>query len=194
MRGFFPMISPQTTEIIFLCLSGAAGSLMRLVVNDQKLQLPKFDGGNLYLGALGSIFVGAALGGIIDHSYITAFTAAYTGASITSKLIPPLISTPNNAVESVEDIMKRVCTARNVPYDIAYKVAKCESGLRRDAINVNTTGSRDRGLYQINDKYHPDVIDAQAFDPEFAINWFCDAYLAGKLDAYWSASKKCWGV
>lgn len=188
------MIPHETTEIILLALSGAAGSLMRLVVNDQKLQLPKFDGGSLYLGALGSVLIGAAVGAVIDHSYITAFTAAYTGMSLTDKIVQKIPNPEQHAPETVEQIISRVCLARNVPFDIALRVARCESGLRPQALNVNTTGSRDRGIYQINDKYHPDVTDAQAFDPEFAANWFCTAYLNGKLDAYWSASKKCWGA
>jgi hypothetical protein len=33
------------------------------------------------------------------------------------------------------------------------------------AVYVNTDGSRDRGLWQINDKYHPEVTDEEAFDP-----------------------------
>lgn len=44
-------------------------------------------------------------------------------------------------------------------------VALAESGGDPNATNVNTDGSRDRGLYQINDKYHPEVSDTCAYDP-----------------------------
>ena len=50
-------------------------------------------------------------------------------------------------------------------------IAWAESGLRTDALGHNgptagcPNGSRDRGLWQINDCYHPTVSDAQAFDP-----------------------------
>jgi flagellar biosynthesis chaperone FliJ len=33
------------------------------------------------------------------------------------------------------------------------------------AVYVNTDGSRDRGLWQINDRWHPEVTDECAFDP-----------------------------
>lgn len=51
-------------------------------------------------------------------------------------------------------------------------IAWAESGLRTDAIGINpgprpgTVASRDRGLWQINDYYHPDVSDACAFNAE----------------------------
>jgi soluble lytic murein transglycosylase-like protein len=31
--------------------------------------------------------------------------------------------------------------------------------------------SRDRGLAQINDYWHPSITDSQAFNPQFAVNW-----------------------
>lgn len=54
---------------------------------------------------------------------------------------------------------------------IAVAIAWAESGLRTDAVGHNgptqgcPNGSRDRGLWQINDCYHADVSDACAFDP-----------------------------
>ena len=53
---------------------------------------------------------------------------------------------------------------------IAVAIAWAESGLRTDAIGYNRDPdthqvlSRDRGLWQINDYWHPDVSDACAFD------------------------------
>ena len=40
-----------------------------------------------------------------------------------------------------------------------------ESGRNPLAKHVNTDGSIDRGLWQINDKAHPDVTDQAAYDP-----------------------------
>lgn len=40
-----------------------------------------------------------------------------------------------------------------------------ESGRDPAAKHVNKDGSIDRGLWQINDRAHPEVTDAQAFDP-----------------------------
>jgi peptidoglycan hydrolase-like protein with peptidoglycan-binding domain len=49
----------------------------------------------------------------------------------------------------------------------AIAVALAESGGRTDAVNTvgNTPSSRDRGLWQINSYWHPEVSDAQAFNP-----------------------------
>lgn len=57
---------------------------------------------------------------------------------------------------------------------IAGAICDAESGRNTNAVgeNVNDHGrvwSRDRGLWQINDVYHPDVSDGCAFDP------FCNA-------------------
>jgi len=47
----------------------------------------------------------------------------------------------------------------------AVAIAMAESGFNPNATNVNTNGSTDRGLWQINNFAHPDVSDACAFDP-----------------------------
>lgn len=44
-------------------------------------------------------------------------------------------------------------------------IIAAESGRDPNAKHVNTDGSTDRGLWQINDKAHPDVSDATAYDP-----------------------------
>jgi hypothetical protein len=50
----------------------------------------------------------------------------------------------------------------------AVAVGLAESGGRSDALGLNSDGSRDRGPWQINDRAHPDVSDACAFDPPCA--------------------------
>lgn len=55
-----------------------------------------------------------------------------------------------------------------------------ESGF--DPAAVGNVDPRDRGLVQINSFWHPDVSDAEAFDPVFSINWAAD-YFAGNLAA-----------
>lgn len=42
--------------------------------------------------------------------------------------------------------------------------------------NVITPASTDYGLWQINDRYHPDVTQAQAFDPVFATAYAYQMY------------------
>jgi peptidoglycan hydrolase-like protein with peptidoglycan-binding domain len=56
---------------------------------------------------------------------------------------------------------------RDAGLPIAVAVALAESNGQTDAVNVtgNTPPSRDRGVWQINDYWHPEVSDAEAFDP-----------------------------
>lgn len=58
-----------------------------------------------------------------------------------------------------------------IPYLL--ELSYCESRLGEIQINDkgNTPPSRDRGLFQINDYWHKDITDAQAFDLEFATKW-----------------------
>lgn len=44
-------------------------------------------------------------------------------------------------------------------------IIAAESGRNPDARHVNTDGSVDRGLWQINDKAHPGIPDLCAYDP-----------------------------
>jgi len=96
-----------------------------------------------------------------------------------------------NGVETVEETIIRICKEELVDPAIAIKVAKCESQLNSSAINVNSGGSRDRGIFQINDKYHPEMSDEDCFNIERSTKFFCKAFKAGHLD-WWSATKKCW--
>lgn len=93
--------------------------------------------------------------------------------------------------ETVEDIIKRVAKEEGVNVTKAVRVAKCESGLDPKAVNVNKNGSKDRGVFQWNDKWHPEISDECAFDVECATRAFCKAYREGHL-SWWNATKDCW--
>jgi soluble lytic murein transglycosylase-like protein len=75
-----------------------------------------------------------------------------------------------------------------------------ESGFNPDAPdNVNyingVADSRDRGLAQINDKWHPDVTDEMARNPEFAIEFIAKA-LADKYKEHgdWNLASASYNV
>lgn len=59
---------------------------------------------------------------------------------------------------------------------VAIAVAMAESSCSPHAVNVNSGGSRDRGLWQMNSVYHPEVSDSCAFQIQ------CNA------DAAWNTS------
>lgn len=92
---------------------------------------------------------------------------------------------------SVEGIIRRVCDEQGVDSDLAVRVAKAESGLNPEAKNINTTGSVDRGVFQWNDRWHPEVSDECAYDVECATRKFCKAVKNGNLQ-WWDATRDSW--
>lgn len=74
--------------------------------------------------------------------------------------------------------------------DLLCDICRCESGFKLTAKLVNSPTSIDRGLFQWNNKYHPEITDAIAYDPEKATRLACQAIKSGKN--YWPASQKCW--
>lgn len=95
--------------------------------------------------------------------------------------------------ETVEQIIQRVARDEGVDPDLALRVAKCESGLNPGARNANSPESIDRGLFQINNYWHPEVSDETAYDAERSTRFFCQAFKEGNL-TWWNASKKCWDI
>lgn len=58
-----------------------------------------------------------------------------------------------------------------------------ESGGWTQAVNTNADGTKDRGLWQFNTKWHPEVSDAAAFDPKRAA---VEAFRVSKGGTDWS--------
>ena len=94
-------------------------------------------------------------------------------------------------VESAGEQIRRIAIEEKVDPELAYKVAKCESSLNPHARGINAAGSEDRGVFQWNSKYHPEIDDDCAFDVECATRAFCKAVKEGHL-SWWNASKECW--
>lgn len=179
-----------TYPFIFF-LAGALGALTQDIIEGNSITFPKKIGDTLHLGFLGGIVVGGLAGYLIDGQFITAFIAGYSGTSIIEGLIGKPGQEEPEPCLTIEEIIRKVATREMVDCDLAVRVAKCESGLNPKAINTNTDGSKDRGIFQINDKWHPDVSDEQAFDPYFSAEFFCKAFKSGKLE-WWKATKHCW--
>lgn len=76
--------------------------------------------------------------------------------------------------------------------DLLCDICNCESGFVLTAKLVNSPKSIDRGLFQWNSLYHPDITDEIAYDPEKATRLACKAIKSGKAKTYWSASMSCW--
>jgi len=67
---------------------------------------------------------------------------------------------------------------------MAQCIAGAESGWQRDAVNFNPDGSRDRGVFQINSRWHEAMPDAEAFDPVANVRY---AYLVSQGGTDWGA-------
>lgn len=72
---------------------------------------------------------------------------------------------------------------------LALAVSFCESSWRPDV--RGKVDKRDRGLYQINKRWNPDVSDECAFSVECSTKWFVKEVEKGRLWK-WKASKSCW--
>jgi len=67
---------------------------------------------------------------------------------------------------------------------MAQCIAGAESAWQRDAVNLNPDGSRDRGVFQINSRWHGTMPDAEAFDPVANVRY---AFLVSRGGTDWSA-------
>lgn len=170
---------------------GAVGALIKDILTDGGLALPRVNQGKISLGFLGSALIGGVTACIADNDPLTALTAGFTSFAIIESLILQKREIIPQRNESIEELIRRIANQNGIDAELAIKVARCESSLNPKAINVNDGGSIDRGLYQINNKYHPEVTEAQAFDPEFATQFFCTAFKNGNL-SWWKATQKCW--
>jgi hypothetical protein len=183
----------MTLEYLIVALGGAAGALVKLIIADNFLVLPKKIDGKLSLGFLGSLLIGAFVGYMIDGSFVTAAMAGFTGFSVIENLVPGKAKTAEADKATVEKIIRLITAEESVDADLAVRVAECESGLDPKATHTNADGSIDRGLFQINTKWHPEAGDEIAFSIESSTRFFCKAFKAGNL-SWWDNSKACWGL
>lgn len=140
-------------------------------------------------GGLSLKFSGA--NGVVG-TILTVIVAFYFGKKeIYDRVVTQKLST--GKVETVEQIIRRIAKEEGVDADLAVRVSKCESGLNPSAKNTNPKGSIDRGVFQWNNKYHPEITDHCAYGVECATRAFCCALKDGNL-SWWNASKKCWDV
>ena len=179
------------TEILIIFFAGAVGALAKDIVKDNSLKLPKKINGELSLGFLGGMLTGGIVGYLVDGNPVTAFLGGYAGTAVIENLLLKKNSQSNSDPVSIETLIRGIAKQEGVDPDLAVRVAQCESNLDPRAINVNTTGSKDRGIFQINDKWHPSVSDEAAFDPVRATQFFCKAFKDGHLE-WWKATKTCW--
>ena len=70
---------------LFIC--GAIGAITKDVLKDNKIKLPEFKAGELYLGCIGGMILGAIAGYLVDNDPVTAFLGGYSGKQIIESLV-----------------------------------------------------------------------------------------------------------
>jgi len=70
------------------------------------------------------------------------------------------------------------------------RIGKCESGLRPEALGINTNRTVDRGIFQIN-SIHKGLTNADAFDFQKNIRYGYKLFLKQGTTP-WNSSAKCW--
>ena len=77
--------------------------------------------------------------------------------------------------DEVESLIRDIAREHNFQWtDYLIRLAKCESQLNPNAVNAHNNSpasSKDRGVFQINDHWHPEVSDEVAFDVRLATEW-----------------------
>lgn len=170
---------------------GACGALVKMCMDEDGILMPNYKDGKIYLGGIAGIIIGAVSGVIANQNPLSAFLGGYAGTGLITAVVASGSVNKPTKCPTVEDQIRTIASQNGIDGDLAVKVAKCESGLNPQAVNINQDNGTDRGLYQINSKYHPRVTDAQAFDITFSTQFFCDAFKSGNL-SWWNASRKCW--
>lgn len=181
----------MTQEILTLFLAGAIGALAKDILEDGGLQMPFKKDGIFYVGFIGAMIIGGFVGYVVDGGLLEAGLAGFTGYAAIGAMIGKKKNKDPESTASIETMIRFVCKSEGVDAELALKVAKCESALNPKATNTNTDGSIDRGLFQINSKWHPEVTEEQAFDPIFSTKFFCQAFKNGNLK-WWNATQSCW--
>lgn len=75
-------------DTLILFLAGGFGAIIRDVLVDGKLVLPKVEDGALLLGFLGGVLIGAFAGYVVDNNPLTACLGGFAGYEIISNLLP----------------------------------------------------------------------------------------------------------
>lgn len=212
-RLAFVIIALMTTLHLISIGMGIFGALINEIIIDNEVVLPKKTNGKINLGILSNLLIGGLAGWAANDSPMTSFLAGYAGKSFIESLIstyrgparaqekidplpeaPPSPAPVKDKIKTpreIEALIRKMAADHGVDADLAVRVAVCESSLNPRARNVNRAGSVDRGLYQINNRYHPHITDEMADDPVQAINFFCENVKAGRL-WLWNASRACW--
>lgn len=75
-------------SLLYCSLAGAVGALVKDVVVDNKIQLPEKPNGQILLGSVGGMIIGAFVGYVIDQSILMALLSGFVGLTAIENLLP----------------------------------------------------------------------------------------------------------
>lgn len=148
-----------------------------------------------------AIVAGALVGSLVTLVYFSlkrnpsyaSYNAPGHSIGATGDIVLAVSQTPYcyDPITCVRDVGEELGVS-NKDIMTMIRVAKCESGLRAEAINANTNRTVDRGVLQIN-TVHKRLSNADAFNFEKNIRFGWQLYFeSGKTFRHWASSKKCW--
>jgi len=119
---------------------------------------------NIFLGLLVASYfsyIGVGYSDLLEN--IDSGVESFILPALASKneVIPPL---------SNEELIRKIATKEGFDGGILVNLAKCESSLRENAVNINRNGTADLGIFQIN-TVHQDISNADKFNIEKATQW-----------------------
>ena len=109
----------------------------------------------------------------------------------------PTSAVPTSSVPANTGIRKTPATLEDVVRDaglpvVFVDIARCESGSDPTAVHLNRNGSRDHGLWQINDRWWRPLFETlNPYDPVENAAMAALVYAEQGLDA-WEPSRPCW--
>ena len=110
----------------------------------------------------------------------STFTLVINDVEPIPEQVPPIaIEEPVVQEKTLKEEAFKIATEHNISPKTFSNLIYYESRWNPDADN-----GYDRGIVQINRKSHPEVTDAQAFDPIWAMNWAADEIVAGKISQW----------
>jgi hypothetical protein len=86
MFAIIGQILMSNSEIVVPIIGGMIGALTTDILEDNTLVLPKVINGKFCLGFIGGVIIGATAGYTVDGSFLTAFTAGFSGKTILESL------------------------------------------------------------------------------------------------------------
>ena len=113
---------------------------------------------------------------IINHLIYQVPTKAVAYENITG-LEVEIVPVVKWSEERIKKEIDTMATKYGVSSEVMNVVIKCESEYNIKALG---DGGKSRGLSQIHSYYHPDVLDEEAYNPEFAIEFLAEKLSKGE--------------